>query len=84
MALTIANRRDKGRELMSSIFDVKSKEASPDLLVLESKWIECEQKFENYLLNIMEINGFLLSYIIRKNNLPYRVGPYAGFCRQND
>ena len=79
VALTRARAREEVRLQMISQSDVKSKAASPGPLVSESTWTEWEPKFNNYLSVIMGINGVPLSYVIRENDNPDRVGPHADF-----
>ena len=67
---------------MSSTSDVKSKKASPGPIILESKWTEWEPKSENYFSSIVEINKVPLAYVIKKNDLPYKVGADADFVEE--
>ena len=80
--LTRARHCEEVRIQMIAQSDVKSKAASPGPLVSESTWPEWEPKFENYLAVIMGMNGVPLSYVIRENNLPDRVGPHADFVEE--
>ena len=78
-ALLTASRREEVRQQMSDTSNQKSKEATPGPLISELKWTEWEPKFENFLSTILGFNGVPLSYILRENELPDKVGPHADF-----
>ena len=78
-ALVTASRREESRQQMSDTSSEKSKVASPGPLISELKQSDWEPKFENFLSTIQGFNGVPLSYILRPNDLPDRVGPHADF-----
>ena len=81
-ALNMAGERADIRKQLEEQSAVKAKESSPGSLVSESKWTDWEPKFENYLSTILGITGTPLSYVIRKNETPSRIGPFANFIEE--
>ena len=81
-AITVAGQRADVRKQMKDQQDEKAKVASPGPLISESKWTDWEPKFINYLSSLLGMNGIPLSYVIRENDQPDRIGPHANFTEE--
>ena len=82
--INIALERARIRKQLRNTSGVKSKEAFPGPLLSESKWIDWETKFVNYLSMQVSINVIPLSYIVRENDNPPVEGTivYTSFVKQ--
>ena len=63
-ALAIAGQRAEVRKEFNNQSDSTSKEALPGPLASESKWIQWESKFVNFLSTIIGMQFIPLSYVI--------------------
>ena len=81
-ALTTAGQRADVRKQLRQASDEKAKVASPGPLKSENKWAEWEPKFVNYLSTLVGMDGTPLSYVIRENDNPDRIGPHANFIEE--
>ena len=82
--LDIATQRSQIRDQLISDSSTKASEASPGPLQSESKWIDWESKFTNYLSTLMGVDQVPLSYVIRENDNPPAPGTrtYASFVEE--
>ena len=83
-ALDITLERACVREQLKTDSSTKAAEATPGPLQSESKWIDWESKFINYLSSLMGIDNVPLSYVIRENKDPPAAGTttYANFVEE--
>ena len=81
-AIAVAGQRADVRKQLKDQSNEKAKVASPGPLVSENKWTEWEPKFSNYLSTLMGMNGIPLSYVIRDNDAPDRIGPHTSFTEE--
>ena len=81
-SLETSGLRAEVRKKMIEDSAASSKEATPGPLKSEQVWSEWLPKFTNYLSTILGIDGVPLSYVIRDNEEPDRVGPFANFNEQ--
>ena len=77
LQLNTAVQRAQIRDQMISDSSTKASEASPGPLESESKWIDWESKFTNYLSTLMGVDSVPLSYVIRENDNPPAAGTRA-------
>ena len=68
--LDTAIERAQIREQLVNDSSTKAKEATPGPLESESKWVDWESKFTNYLSTLMGVDSVPLSYVIRENDDP--------------
>ena len=81
-AIAVAGQRADVRKQLKDQSNEKAKVASPGPLVSENKWTEWEPKFSNYLSTLMGMNDIPLSYVIRDNDAPDRIGPHTNFTEE--
>ena len=82
IALETAMNRAMIRKSLIDQSDIKSKEATPGPLVSESKWIEWESKFVNYLSVQIGTAGVPLAYVVRENDDPDEETVFANFVEE--